>query len=124
MKEMIINTIQKLYGIDGNEIFSKSRKRQLVQIRQMLFYFLRENRKWTFYKIGELFGLNHATIMFGVRNFFERMSIYKDDKLTYLKFEKLIENQGPLDKELLSDFLKDNDKYLSVELKEYLNVRL
>ncbi|WCM42429.1 hypothetical protein MG290_01800 [Flavobacterium sp. CBA20B-1] len=124
MKENIISVVNRLYGIDGNDIFNHTRKKEIVQIRYLIFYFLRENRKWTFRKIGEFFNLDHATVIYGANSFKNGLEIYKKDRINFLKFQNFMENKGPLDKYLLAEFINDNEKYLSNDLKEYLKVRL
>lgn len=124
MKEVIINAVKILMKIEEREIFEKTRKRKSVYARQIIFYYLYNNVGWTFHKIGDAFNLNHSTVLFAVKNYAEKLKFYKDEKLTYLKFESLVKNQGSIDKELLTDFLKENNEYLSSELKEYLQVRL
>ncbi len=124
MKEVIINAVTALFLIDGNRIFAAGRKHPYVTIRQMVCYYLREEHKWTYEKIGEFFNLNHATVMFGIKNFSGKLAVYKPSKEEYFKLKRYIESRDPLDKELLREFLDKNDMYLSLELKDYLSVKL
>jgi chromosomal replication initiation ATPase DnaA len=58
--EMIFKTVQQMkesYGIDN------SRKRDVVQMRQAMMYWLRNNTTLSLHKIGEMFGRDHATVL-------------------------------------------------------------
>lgn len=125
MKETIIKVASMLFKIDGNMVFERTRKKPYVSIRQLVCYYLYRNYNWTYERIGELFGLDYSTVIFGVRNFENKMSTYAEDKLNYMRFKTLFENEKPVfDKELLLFFLEENKHYLSEELKQYLSVRL
>lgn len=52
------------------------------------------------------------------------MLTYPESALEYYHFKRFISAKEFLDYELLSEFVKKNDKFLSNELKEYLKVRL
>lgn len=124
MKQVIINAVSALYNIDGSKVFEPGRKQPFVGIRQMVCYFLRWELKWTYESISEFVCLNHATIIFGIKNFENRMLTYPESALEYYHFKRFISAKEFLDYELLSEFVKKNDKFLSNELKEYLSVKL
>src|SRR5690606_24358825 len=125
MKETIIKVASMLFKIDGNMVFERTRKKPYVSIRQLVCYYLYRHHQWTYERIGNLFELEHSTVLLGIRNFENKMSVYVDERMNYLRFKALFENQKPtFDKELISEFLKDNDKFISEELKQYLSVRL
>lgn len=114
-----------LFKIDGNMVFERTRKKPYVSIRQLVCYYLYRHQQWTYERIGELFELNHSTVLLGIRNFENKMSVYVEDKMNYQRFKALFENQKPVfDKELISAFLADNDKFISDDLKHYLSVKL
>ena len=124
MKKLIITTISELLGFDGNEIFLKSRKQKYVFARQMSFYYLRNELFWTQIKIGELFNVDHATVIFGIKSFKTRLEIYNEDKIIYLKFKAVLKHGKIDEKELLSAFIIKNKRYLSENLKNYLTAAL
>lgn len=58
----IISVVCDYYGVTQKEIISKSRKRNIVNARQVLSYLLRKN-KLTYHYIGKLLSRNHSTIV-------------------------------------------------------------
>lgn len=124
MKEIIIKVVAMLYDIDGSEIFDKSRKMSFVTIRQMCFYYLHYELDFHHKVIGELFDLGRSNVIIGIESFKKKMDAQINDRFAYNEFKKVFNEQNPMDKILLDNFIKQNDKYLSAELKEYLKVRL
>lgn len=124
MKEIIIKVVAMLYDIDGNEIFDKSRKMSFVTIRQMCFYYLHHELDFHHKFIGELFDLGRSNVIIGIESFKKKMDAQINDRFAYNEFKKVFNEQNPMDKILLDNFIKQNDKYLSAELKEYLKVWL
>tara|TARA_R100000655_G_scaffold55221_1_gene93266 strand:- start:17 stop:376 length:360 start_codon:yes stop_codon:yes gene_type:complete len=62
----LLEIITRVYDIESHEIVGHSRKRQLVEVRQMCYYILRQYYKLTFKGIGQLFNnRDHATILHG-----------------------------------------------------------
>ena len=124
MKKLIIQAVTELMGFDGNEIFQKSRKQKYVFARQMTFYYLRNELFWSQTKIGDLFEVDHATVIFGVNSFSSKLEIYHEDKDLYMRYKAVL-NHGKIDeKELLSAFINQNKKHLSENLKQYLTAAL
>ena len=64
----VINHVCKLYGIELSELMSKSRLRELVEPRQILFYILHKKLNIPCQKVGAMFGKNHATVLHGAKN--------------------------------------------------------
>ncbi|NQY43563.1 MAG: hypothetical protein HRT87_09500 [Legionellales bacterium] len=70
----IINDVCRIYGIELNDLMSKSRLRILVEPRQVLFYILHKKLNIPCQKVGNMFGKNHATILHGanvMKNYME-----------------------------------------------------
>lgn len=124
MKEVIIKVVTMLYDIDGNEIFDKSRKMTFVTIRQMCFYYLHYELDFHHKSIAEIFDLGRSNVILGIESFTKKMEAQINDRFAYNEFKKVFNEQNPMDKILLENFIKQNDKYLSSELKDYLKVRL
>lgn len=124
MKEIILKIVNRLYGIDGNELFVKNKDRNISNIKQSIFYYLRHELDFTYQKIGDIFNLGHSNVLIGIKVFEGKMDVYSDDKNAYEQLRKTFKEYGPMDKELLSDFLNENKKFLSSELKDYLTVKL
>lgn len=79
-------------GLDLQAVLGRTRKKELVELRQVAMYILRHYEKKTFKEIGDLFDRDHATVIHAWRKFHELMSvndrqaldIYKDAKRIYL----------------------------------------
>lgn len=61
-EEKIIKYVSEFYGQDVMKN-TDSRKRQYYVPRQVLAHFLREYMKYSFQKIGSMFGKDHATAL-------------------------------------------------------------
>lgn len=66
-KEEIIYEVCKVYEIQESTIFQKSRKRTIVEPRQMVMFLLRHDLDMPFSKIARLFRCHHATVIHAVR---------------------------------------------------------
>ena len=124
MKHVIINAITQTFGFDGNEIFHKCRKRHLVESRQISIYYLRKYKGWSLYQIGDLFSLGYAATRHAYFEYQYKLDLYKSEYFSLQKFIQNIERKTNYDKLLLKEFISNNDKYLSTELKEYLIKKL
>ncbi len=62
--EDIINTVCKHFGLETAAIHTKSRKREVVQARQVAMYLAKENTELSTSKIGKFIGgKDHATVL-------------------------------------------------------------
>tara|TARA_R110002051_G_scaffold273511_1_gene334147 strand:- start:59 stop:415 length:357 start_codon:yes stop_codon:yes gene_type:complete len=62
----ILDILNNVNGTTKKEIIGQSRKRHLVEARQICFYILRKHYDLTFKRIGELFdNRDHSTILHG-----------------------------------------------------------
>jgi chromosomal replication initiation ATPase DnaA len=74
MTDNLIKDVCEEYGIEMDDLFSKSRYRILVEPRQVLFYILHKKLNIPCQKVGKMFFKNHATILHGanqIKNFME-----------------------------------------------------
>lgn len=66
--EALIDLVVHYYGLTLADLASNSRKKPLVQARQVAMYLLREDLDLSFAAIGQLLGdRDHATVIYGVR---------------------------------------------------------
>jgi chromosomal replication initiation ATPase DnaA len=72
-------------GLDWADIIGPVRRRQLVDARKMVSYFLRE-QGWTFKDIGEVMNRDHATAMHHTRTLFHLMENEKETRRRYIDF--------------------------------------
>src|SRR5690606_7025798 len=105
MKEIIIKIVNRLYEIDGNQLFVKNKNRNIANIKQSIFYYMRHELDFTYQKIGDIFNLGHSNVVIGIRSFENKLSVYSNEKIAYEQLKKTFKEYGPMDKELLSDFL-------------------
>jgi chromosomal replication initiator protein len=78
---MLIQEITTKSGIDAVELLSKTRKREVSDMRQFTFWSIRHTTKLSLDTIGAIFGRDHATVIHGIRNFESLIAtdkVYKD----------------------------------------------
>ena len=114
-----------------SQLYSKSRKRKLVEKRMVLMYTLRKSVGMTLHKIGNSLNKNHATVIHAVKTVEDFIKVYPniqmyydiaDEALTNHK-ENLIEfYRSPIFTEIernraLLDILIDNNDKLKSKIK-------
>lgn len=82
------------FGIDKKELDSKSRKREVVSARYIIFDYLDRLTKATLMHIGSKYNKDHATTLYGIR--IHKQLIEQKDKF-YLKFVKDFNHQLSLE---------------------------
>jgi chromosomal replication initiation ATPase DnaA len=80
----VIEMLSRKLGVN---ITSKSRKRDVTTARFVAFHWLRENG-YTCVEVGEMFGVHHSTVSYGVRVIEDFLSI--GDKMVKEVYDKLI----------------------------------
>lgn len=64
---IVVNLVDKLFGIPRDILMSKTRLREVVNARAMCYFILRKHHDYTYSTIGENFdGKDHATILHGI----------------------------------------------------------
>lgn len=67
-KDIIINEVVKYYNTDFETITKKSRKRELVIVRQICMYMLKKCTKMSLQEIGDAIGMkDHATVLYSIK---------------------------------------------------------
>jgi|SaaInl47_10m_RNA_FD_contig_41_1783690_length_2151_multi_7_in_0_out_0_2 chromosomal replication initiation ATPase DnaA len=84
--ESIKVLIEQEMEIDN--IFKKTRRREYVDARRMLFYILRNNFLLTYFEIGRISKRDHATIIHAIKDF---DYIIKADPILNGVYEKALE---------------------------------
>jgi chromosomal replication initiation ATPase DnaA len=82
-KEVIAMLSRKL----GVDITDKSRKRDVTTARFVAFHWLRKNG-YTCVEVGDMFGVHHSTVSYGVRVIEDFLSI--GDKMVKEVYDKLM----------------------------------
>lgn len=75
--ELIVDQVCTYYGIDPDCLFTKSRKREISDARQMLMYLAKKLTKMPFTAIGSRIDRNYATVIYSCKNIEERLSLEK-----------------------------------------------
>lgn len=109
---MIVKRIKKETGID---ITIKSRRREVVELKALASYLLRE-QGLTFHQIGKELKLNHATIIHHLK-IYDSVKFY-NPKIQELE-DKLIGKKTDIVYDSLNEIIKEKDKEI-----EKLKVRL
>lgn len=75
--EIITQEVASHYGIDSDQIFTKSRKREISDARQMVMYLAKKHAKMPLTAIGTRLSRTHATVLYACKNIEERLPIEK-----------------------------------------------
>ena len=75
--EMISEAVAAHYGIDSDLLFTKTRKREISDARQIVMYLAKKIVKMPTTAIGQRISRTHATVIYACRNIEERLSLEK-----------------------------------------------
>ena len=75
--EMITESVSSYYNIEPDDIYSKSRKREISDARQMVMYMAKKHAKMPFTAIGTRLSRTHATVLYACKNIEERLPLEK-----------------------------------------------
>jgi chromosomal replication initiator protein len=75
--ELITQEVSNYYNIDPDFLFTKSRKREISDARQMVMYFAKKLAKMPLTAIGTRLSRTHATVLYACKNIEERLHIEK-----------------------------------------------
>ena len=87
--ERIISEVSRTYNVSENDILSNKRSANLVLARKVAMYITREITDLSYKAIGEAFGKDHTTVLYGVQ-----------------KIEEFLQDK-PYEKELIEDIVKN-----------------
>lgn len=73
--EMVTSAVSSYYGIVPDVLFTKSRKREISDARQMVMYMAKKVAGMSLKSIGARLGRTHATVLYACRNIDERLSV-------------------------------------------------
>ena len=74
----ILETVCQHYGVSQQSVFSKSRKREFVQVRQVAMYLAQKHTKMPASRIGQLIGgRDHSTVLHSCSTIEQRMKVDK-----------------------------------------------
>lgn len=75
--ELIVDRVATYYGINPDSLFTKSRKREISDARQMSMYLAKKHTKMPFAAIGSRIDRNYATVIYACKNIEERLALEK-----------------------------------------------
>jgi chromosomal replication initiator protein len=75
--EMITQAVSNHFGIEADKLFTKSRKREISDARQLVMYLAKKLTKMPMTAIGHRIDRTHATVIYACKNIEERISIEK-----------------------------------------------
>lgn len=75
--EIITQEVASHYGIEPDQIFTKSRKREISDARQMVMYLAKKHAKMPYTAIGTRLSRTHSTVLYACKNIEERLPIEK-----------------------------------------------
>ncbi|GHT52177.1 chromosomal replication initiator protein DnaA [Bacteroidia bacterium] len=91
--EKIQDVVSNYFKIDINEIHSKSRKREIVQARQVTMFLSKKYTDHSYSHIGNLVGKrDHATVLHACKTIQDNLDIDKGFRLTMKDIEALLMN--------------------------------
>ena len=91
--ESITRQVSSFYNIEPDQIFTKSRKREVSDARQMVMYLAKKHTKMPLKAIGVRLARTHATVLYACRMIDERLPLEK----------KLQEDISKIEHELMSN---------------------
>lgn len=75
--EIITQQVSTYYNIEPDQIFTKSRKREISDARQMVMYLAKKHTKMPLKAIGARLDRTHATVLYACKNIEERLPLEK-----------------------------------------------
>lgn len=75
--EIITQEVASHFNIEPDMIFSKSRKREISDARQMVMYMAKKHARLPYTAIGTRLSRTHATVLYACRNIEERLPLEK-----------------------------------------------
>ena len=76
--EIIIKTTAEYFNLPTRHILAKGRKAENVTARHISMYFIKKHCGLTLTKIGNIFNLDHATVIYGYTRIANEIEVYKD----------------------------------------------
>lgn len=90
--ELIVDRVSNYYNINPDCLFTKSRKREISDARQMLMYMAKKLTNMPVTAIGSRIDRTHATVIYACRNIEERLPIERQLSADVAAIETMIVN--------------------------------
>lgn len=89
--EMVTRTVSSYFNIEADTLFTKSRKREISDARQIIMYLAKKLVGMSLKNIGTKLGRTHATVIYACRNIEERLPIDKELRSSIETIKQMIE---------------------------------
>lgn len=99
-RDNVIQAVGFYLNMPESTMFKNSRKRELVDARNYIHYFLSINRDISLAEIGEITGRDHSSVSCSVKKTEERIGIYKEERETVFMIAFYIKWLNQLDMEI------------------------
>ncbi len=90
--EIVTQAVCSHFGLEPDAMFTKTRKREISDARQIVMYLAKKMVGMSLKNIGTKLGRTHATVIYACRNIEERMPIDKELRASIDSIKQLIEN--------------------------------
>jgi len=93
--DVIIDMVCEFYSADKKVLAKKGRKREVVHVRKVCMYLLRNHTRLSLESIGKLFGgQDHTTVIYAVDNLLDLMDAYPNIRQDVEELnDRLLNNQ-------------------------------
>lgn len=92
--EMIADQVSSFYNIAADEIFTRSRKREINDARQVVMYMTKKHTQLSLSAIGSRLNRNHATVLHAVNNIENRLATEPQLRADLAAIEKALSPGG------------------------------
>ena len=88
--EMVTQSVSTYYNIDPDAIYTKNRKREISDARQMVMFLAKKHIKMQSVTIGTRLARSHSTVLYAIKQIEERLPFEKQLQEDVAAIEKLI----------------------------------
>lgn len=88
--EIVTQAVAAYYKIDPDQIFTKSRKREISDARQMVMFMAKKHANMPYTAIGTRLSRTHATVLYACKSIEERLSLEKQLQADVTSIENVI----------------------------------
>ena len=89
--EMVTQAVSSYFNLEADTMFTKSRKREISDARQIVMYLAKKMVGMSLKSIGTKLGRTHATVIYACRNVEERLPLDKELRRSIEAIRQLIE---------------------------------
>lgn len=88
--EIIVQEVSGFYGIEPDSLFTKSRKREISDARQIIMYLAKKHTEMPLISIGRKLGRSHSTVIYAITTIEERLNIDKNLRSEIEQIEQML----------------------------------